>query len=168
MELLTKLGINWQLLVAQVVNFLIVLSVLGYFLYRPILNLLDARTERIRKAMEDAKRIENEMKELEARRAEEMKKLDRESGEYFDRVRKQAAVLQEEMLAAAKKEAEATLANALKRIDEERRLMMEEVLRTVNGVVIRMTEKLLTREFTPADQERIARSLVAELPAMLR
>lgn len=167
MELLAKLGINWQLLIAQVVNFLIVVGVLGFFLYKPILNLLDARTERIRKAMEDAKHIENEMKELEARREEEMKKLDRESGEYFERIRKQAVVLQEEMLASAKKEAEATLKNALKRIDEERRLMMEEVLRTVNSVVIRMTEKLLEREFTPADQERIARSLVAELPKMV-
>lgn len=168
MELLTKLGINWQLLIAQIINFLIVVGVLGFFLYKPILNLLDTRTEKIRKAMEDAKRIENEMKDLEARRQEEMKRLDRESGEYFERIRKQAVVLQEEMLATAKKEAEATLQGALKRIDEERRLMMEEVLRTVNSVVIRMTEKLLTREFTPADQERIAKSLVAELPTMLQ
>lgn len=167
MELLTKLGINWQLLIAQIVNFLIVVGVLGFFLYKPILNLLDARAERIRKAMEDAKRIENQMAEMNKIREEELKKLDRESGEYFERVRKQADALREELLASAKKEAEVTLQNALKRIDEERRLMMEEVLRTVNSVVIRMTEKLLTREFSPADQERIARSLVAELPKMV-
>jgi len=168
MELLEKLGINWQLLIAQIVNFLIVLGVLGYFLYRPILNLLDARTEKIRKAMEDAKKIENQMTEMNKIREEELKKLDRESGEYFDRVRKQTQILQEEMLAGAKKEAEATLANALKRIDEERRSMMEEAMRTVNTVVIRMTEKLLEREFSPADQERISRSLLAELPTLVK
>ena len=55
MELLTKLGINWQLLLAQIVNFLIVLGVLGIFVYKPILNLLDARSERIRKSMDDVK-----------------------------------------------------------------------------------------------------------------
>jgi len=168
MELLTKLGINWQLLIAQIVNFLIVLGVLGYFLYRPILNLLDARTEKIRKAMEDAKKIENQMVEMNKIREEELKKLDRESGEYFERVRKQAATMHEELLTAAKKEADATLSNALKRIDEERITMMEEALRTVNTVVIRMTEKLLEREFSPADQERIAKSLIAELPKLTR
>jgi F-type H+-transporting ATPase subunit b len=168
MELLAKLGINWQLLIAQIVNFAIVVGVLGFFIYKPILNLLDSRTERIRKAMEDAKHVENQMKEMEALRLEEMKKLDKESGAYFERVRKQADVLQEEILANAKKEAEGILQNALRRIDEERRAMMEDVMKTVNTVVIAMTEKILEREFTPADQERIAKNLVAELPKNLK
>jgi len=168
MELLTKLGINWELLIAQIVNFLIVVGVLGFFLYKPILNLLDARTEKIRKSMEDAKRLENQAKELDALRQEELKRLDQESGAYFERVRKQAEVLQEEILTNAKKEAETILQNAMRRIDEERRLMMEDVLRTVNTVVVRMTEKILEREFSSADQERIAKTLVAELPKTLR
>lgn len=168
MELLTKLGINWELLIAQIVNFLIVVGVLGFFLYKPILNLLDARTEKIRKSMEDAKRLENQAKELDALRQEELKRLDQESGAYFERVRKQAEVLQEEILTNAKKEAETILQNAMRRIDEERRLMMEDVLRTVNTVVVRMTEKILEREFSSADQERIAKTLVAELPQTLR
>lgn len=168
MELLAKLGINWQLLIAQVVNFMIVLGVLGFFIYKPILNLLDSRAERIRKAMEDAKKVENQMQDLEKMRLEEMKKLDQESGAYFERVRKQADQLQEEILTNAKKEAEGILQNAMRRIDEERRLMMEDVLKTVNKVVISMTEKILDREFSPADQERITKSLVADLPKHVR
>ncbi|MDD5623181.1 MAG: F0F1 ATP synthase subunit B [Candidatus Peribacteraceae bacterium] len=168
MELLVKLGINWQLLIAQIVNFLIVLGVLGYFLYKPILALLDARTERIRKAMEDAKHIENQMKEMEQLRFEEMKKIDAESGAYFERMRKQAETMQEEILKGAKKEADSILQSASRRIEDERRSMMEEVLKTVNKVVIAMTEKLLEREFTSADQERIAKQLVAELPKTMR
>jgi len=168
MELLTKLGINWQLLAAQIVNFLIVMGVLGYFLYRPILNLLDSRTERIRKAMEEAKHIENQAQEMAKVREAEMKRLDKESGEHFDRIRKEALELQAQMHATAKKEADAMIQNALKRIDEERRIMMEDVMKTVNAVIVRMTEKLLEREFTPADQKRIQDQLVADLPKMVR
>ena len=168
MELLAKLGINWELLLAQIVNFLIVVGVLGYFVYKPILNLLDSRTERIRKSVEDARKIENQVKEMEALRTEEMKKLDAESGAYFERVRKQADALQEEILLNAKKEAEGILQNAMRRIDEERRLMMEDVLKTVNKVVLSMTEKILDREFSAADQERITKSLVADLPKHVR
>ena len=167
MELLAKLGINWQLLIAQIVNFAIVVGVLGFFVYKPILNLLDSRADRIRKAMEDAKKVENQMQEMEKMRLEEMKKLDAESGAYFERVRRQANEMQEQLLGAAKKESEAILAGGLKRIDEERRLMMEEVMKTVNKVVIAMTEKILDREFTPADQERIMKNLTADLPKKL-
>lgn len=168
MELLVKLGINWQLLAAQVVNFLIVLGVLGFFVYKPFLNLLDSRAERIRKAMEDAKRIENQMKEFEAVRQEELKKIDAESGAYFERVRKQAEALQEEILENARKEAQAVLDQALRRIDEERRAMMDEAMKTLSKVIVSMTEKILEREFSPADQERIVKSLSAELPKTLR
>ena len=168
MELLTKLGINWQLLLAQIVNFAIVVGVLSFFLYKPLLNLIDTRRERIRKAMEDAQRIENQAKEMEELRQQHLQKLDAESGAYFERVRKQADALQEEILLNAKKEAEGILQNAMRRIDEERRLMMEDVLKTVNKVVLSMTEKILDREFSAADQERITKSLVADLPKHVR
>ena len=72
---------------------MIVLGVLGFFIYKPILNLLDSRAERIRKAMEDAKKVENQMQDLDKMRLEEMKKLDAESGAYFERVRRQRAAV---------------------------------------------------------------------------
>lgn len=167
-QLLEKLGINWGLLIAQIVNFMIVLGLLSYFVYRPFLNLLDARRERVRKAMEDSKRIEDQMKEFEALRLEEMKKLDREGGEYLDKMRRKADELQEQMIATATKEAEAIVANAHKRAEDERKKMFEEVMKTVHTVVIRMTEKILEREFSDADQKRIMASLEDSLPTMLK
>ena len=76
MELLSKLGIDWKLLLAQVVNFGILLGVLTVFVYRPLLDLLDARRERIAKAMEDAGRIEGQKKEMEQIRITELQKID--------------------------------------------------------------------------------------------
>ncbi len=167
-QLLEKLGINWGLLLAQIVNFLIVLGVLSYFVYRPFLTLLDTRRERVRKSMEDAKRIEDRMKEFESLRAEELKKIDRESGESLDKMRRKAEELQQQMIATATKEAESIVENARKRAEEERKKMMDEVMRTVHTVVIRMTETILDREFSAADQKRILASLEESLPAMLR
>ncbi|KKW38387.1 ATP synthase F0 subunit B [Candidatus Peribacteria bacterium RIFOXYC2_FULL_55_14] len=167
MELLTKLGINWQLLLAQIVNFAIVVGVLSFFLYKPLLNLIDTRRERIRKAMEDAQRIENQAKEMEELRQQHLQKLDAESGVLFEQARKQAEVIQKELIASAKKEAEHMLEMASKRAEEERRLMLEEVLKTVHRVVLTMTEKILEREFGEADQKRITESLVRELPSLM-
>ncbi len=166
-QLLGKLGVNWNLLLAQVINFMLVLGVLSYFIYRPFLDLLDKRRARIQKAMDDAARIENQMQEFEVMKAEQQKKLDRESGEYLEAMRHKAQELQEEMVATATREAETIVQNAHKRAEEERRKMLDEVMKTVNMVVIRMTEKILEREFTEQDQKRIAESLQKELPSLL-
>ena len=167
MELLTKLGINWQLLIAQIVNFLIVVGVLGYFVYKPILNLLDTRSERIRKSVEEAKRIEGMAKEMEEIRQRELKKLDTETGALFEQARKQVTAMQEEMIAAAKKEVDRMLEGAKKRIEEERRTMLADVMKTVHSVVLKMTEKILQREFSPSDQKRITDTLVTDLPRLV-
>jgi len=55
-QLLSAFGINWMLLVAQAVNFGIVLLALWYFLYKPVLAILAKRQEVVAKGVEDAQR----------------------------------------------------------------------------------------------------------------
>jgi len=51
-ELFHALGIEWPILIAQVVNFAILLVVLWKFVYTPVMRLLDARREGVLKAIE--------------------------------------------------------------------------------------------------------------------
>ncbi len=52
--LLDAFGINGSLLLAQAVNFGILLIALSYFLYKPILNMLDARQKKVAQGVQDA------------------------------------------------------------------------------------------------------------------
>ena len=149
-QLLEKLGINWSLLIAQIVNFMIVLGVLSYFIYRPFLDLLDKRRERIQKSMDDAARIEHQMQEFEAMRLEEMKKLDRESGAYLEQMRRKAGELQEEMIATAAKEAESIVANAHKRAEEERRRQLTKLLAEIEKRIHDENARPKKRYLSPA------------------
>jgi F-type H+-transporting ATPase subunit b len=70
-DLLTSFGIDWRLLIMQIVNFGVLLAVLTYFLYRPILNVLDERRKKIEQGVKDAsdakhklENAENEVKEI--------------------------------------------------------------------------------------------------------
>ena len=49
-----ELGLNVPVLVAQLVNFFLLLVILRLFLYRPILDMLDRRSQRIREGVEAA------------------------------------------------------------------------------------------------------------------
>ena len=55
MEIFSKLGIDWRLLLAQVVNFLILLFVLRRFAYTPMLRFLEKRKNRIEKGLKEGK-----------------------------------------------------------------------------------------------------------------
>ncbi|MFA5998066.1 MAG: ATP synthase F0 subunit B [Candidatus Paceibacterota bacterium] len=53
-QLFDAFGINWSLLIAQAVNFAIVLVALWYFLYKPVMAVLDKRQKVVAKGVEDA------------------------------------------------------------------------------------------------------------------
>jgi F-type H+-transporting ATPase subunit b len=53
-QLFDAFGINWSLLIAQAVNFGIVLVALWYFLYKPVMTMLSKRQEIVAKGVEDA------------------------------------------------------------------------------------------------------------------
>lgn len=57
-QLLDAFGINWSLLLAQAVNFAIVLVALRYFLYKPVLTMLENRRALVAKGVEDAKQAQ--------------------------------------------------------------------------------------------------------------
>lgn len=57
-ELFSAFGVNWSLLIAQAVNFAIVLVALWYFLYKPVLKVLEDRRQVVAKGVEDAAKSE--------------------------------------------------------------------------------------------------------------
>src|SRR6185436_10982620 len=79
-ELFAAFGINWKLLAIQAINFGLLISALTYFLYKPILGIIDERQKKIAegvrtadlasKKLEDAKSESERMVGAGAREAE--------------------------------------------------------------------------------------------------
>lgn len=168
MELLSKLGIDWKLLLAQILNFAILLGVLTFFVYRPLLDLIDARRERIRKAMEDAKKIEEQKGELARIREEALRRTDFECGALLEKTKREAEKAKTDILESAKREVAQMLEKGKEQLEEERANVFMDVQRTLAQTIVRMTEKILEREFSPSDQRRLVSSLVKDIPRLLQ
>ncbi len=168
MELLAKLGLDWGVMLAQLINFGVLIVALSYFVYKPVLRVIDDRRERVRKSMEDAKAIENQKREIDQFKVEQFRKIDEECGKFLETAKTQAENARKEILAGAEKEAAAILAKARQQLDEERNRMVGDVQTTLASVIVRMTEKILEREFSGTDQQRLIGSVQKELPAMLK
>lgn len=103
-SLLTNLGINWRLLIAQGVNFLLLVILLTYFLYKPLVKLLNERRVRIEGGLRDADLAEKKLGEIEVLKKEEILKGER------------AALV---IIENANKDGQINRANIIKRAEED-------------------------------------------------
>lgn len=168
MELIAKLGLDWKILLAQLVNFALLFGVLSWLVYKPILRVLDDRRERVRKAMEDAKAIENQKREIDQFKLEQFKKIDAECGKFLEAAKTQAEATKKEIITAAEQEAAGILDKAKQQIADDRKRLMTEAQNTLAALIIRITEKILEREFSPADQKRLITQLQKDLPSLVK
>lgn len=97
------LGLNWNGLIWQTINFIVLLVLLRLFLYKPVVSMLDARAQRVRESMEQADQ---------ARRAAEQAEADRQS--LLAETRREA----EQIRARADEQAKRILADAESRAHE--------------------------------------------------
>src|SRR5512133_960681 len=99
--------IDWFTVLAQVVNFLILVWLLKRFLYRPILDAIDAREKRIAKELADA-----DAKKAEAQKERDAfwhknEAFDRERAALFGKVTDEAKAERQRLLDDARQAADA-------------------------------------------------------------
>ena len=167
MEVLSTLGIDWALLLAQIINFGIILFILTKFVYRPVLNLIDKRRQLVEQSMRDVEAIEVQKRDAEKARKERLARADQEAGLILERAKADADQVKKEIVTAAEREVDNLRQRGKKELEDERARVYGEVQEQMTKAALAMTEKILQREFSPADQKRLLTTLEKELPALL-
>lgn len=142
-ELVKTFHIDASLLLAQFVNFTIVLLVLYKFAYKPILKTLNDRTGRIEKGLQDAEDAQNKLAEMEKKEKEVLAKAKEEGQKIIIAAEAMAAKNKEELIGEAKNQADKILVEAAKKLEEEKSKMIASVRSEVAGLVVMATEKIL-------------------------
>lgn len=155
MELLTKLGIDWRLLIAQLVNFLILVFILYKFLYKPVLGLLENRKEKIEKGLRDALRLGEELEKTKELQTEEIKKAKREAMGIVEEAEKRALLAAEETKTITKTEVEKLITAAKNQIIGEKEKMMNEVRKEAAALVVAAAEKVVGKVIDVKSQQKL-------------
>ena len=119
-ELIRKLGIDWKLLVAQIVNFVILLFLLKKFLYKPLINLMNKRREKIIEGLEKAKKGEEEFVKIAELREKELAKIQKEAEGLIQKAKEIGDKKQQEILKEAEEKTKKIIEDAKGRIEIER------------------------------------------------
>lgn len=142
MEALANLGIDWKLLTAQMVNFVVLLLVLKHFAYQPMLKLLDDRSAKIEKGLRDAEEAGVKLRAIEAKEAEVLAGARAEAKQMLidvDEVARKRDILK---LAETETRIEKLLSDAELKINTDRVRMIEEAKRELADIVMLAVEKI--------------------------
>ncbi len=157
------LGIEWPLLISQLVNFLILIVLLRMFLYQPILNMLAARKERIVQSMKDAERVSAAAREAEADKAKVLDEARREVQEIRAQATRDAEKIAQDVRSRAEQEATEIRMKAQVEAQKQVELALADANKQIADLAIMATEKLLGRELAnKAEQQRFVAEFLAD------
>jgi F-type H+-transporting ATPase subunit b len=138
--------IDWKIMIAQAVNFGVVLVVFYLFALKPLKKVMSERSARIEKGLVDAKR-HSEILALTQKEADEITSKARlEAHEIFQSGKNDAEEKKADMIRIAQEEVNRMVEQGKKSLEAEKNKMMEEVKKEVVYLVVRATEKLLEDE----------------------
>lgn len=131
-------------LVAQIVNFLILVLLLRRFLYRPIVRTMKERELRIANELEEAARKEEEARR-EARQCHAEKvELEDSRGEMLSRAQEEAAELKRELVRDARQEVEESKARWSLAVHKEKQTFLDNLRQRAGAEVYAISRQVIT------------------------
>lgn len=161
-DIFSALGIDWKLLILQIVAFIILVWLLGKFVYPWLMKSVDERQKNIEEAARAAKKAQDSAAESEAETAQLLAEARKEAAQIIETAKLEATDMVATSEAKAKASAEKIVADAQaqisKDIDKARRELHDETI----ALVSLATEKLIRQKLDKKADETLIVELLKE------
>lgn len=158
--------IDWFTVGAQALNFLLLIWLLKRFLYKPVLDAIDAREKKIAARIADAEQREKQAQQEQADFQRKNAAIDQQRADLLRKVAEEAEVERTNLMEAAKKAADALSTQRNEALRNESRDLASAIQRRTRGEVFAITRSTL-KDLASADlEERMCHVLIGRLQAM--
>ena len=158
--------IDWFTVAAQVINFLILVWLLKRFLYRPILDAIDAREERIAAELADADATRAEARkerdELQRRNAA----FEQQRATLLSQATDEAKAERQRLLDEARQAADTLSAKRMQTLSNDSHQLNQAIRRRTQAEVFAIARKALTDLAAASLEERMAEVFIRRLRAL--
>jgi F-type H+-transporting ATPase subunit b len=163
MEALGKLGINGWLLIAQIVNFAILLGVLYYFLYKPILKLFKDRSTRIDEGLKNAEKLKTDAAESEQRQKVVLDDARKEAHRIVEQGTKLSDDEKRKILELAHEESRKIVERTMKEINAEKQNIMTEIKKEVGEMVVNLSLDMIKKQLDEKTQKELLSQAIKDV-----
>ncbi len=157
-----ELGLNVPVLVAQLVNFFLLLVLLRLFLYKPILEMLDRRAQRIREGVEAADQSKEQASEAEAEVAKQIDEARQQGQALVAQAQEASARIQDEAQSQARQETDTMLERARSEIQLERDQAIAELRSEFADLTVSAAEKVIGQSLDRQAHQRLIDEVLTE------
>jgi F-type H+-transporting ATPase subunit b len=160
---LAAFGLDLGVLVAQIVNFFLLLALLSLLLYRPVTKMLHERSERIAKGLADAAEAENRAAQADADYRKRLEEARREAQAIVAQAKEAADKERQAILGSAQAEAEQLRARAAEEIERERQEALAALQGQVADLALQAASQVLGHAVDSAEQRRLVQDFISHL-----
>ncbi len=157
-----ELGLNLPVLVAQLVNFFLLLVLLRIFLYKPILEMLDRRKQRIQEGEQAAEQSKEQASQAEADVATQIEEARQQSQALVAQAQEASNRIQEDSRNQAKQEADLLLERARNEIQLERDQAVAVLRSEFADLTVSAAEKVIGQSLDRQAHQRLIDEVLAE------
>lgn len=157
------LGLDVKLILAQIVNFALLLWLLKKYLYRPIIDVLEKRRAKIEADLQKSGEIEKRLEEVEKERDQQRQTNREEAQELLKKSRDQAEAMKVKILTGAREQAETEVKKATEQIKAREEQILKDLRRQIAGLVVAATGKLIQAELDETKQHRLVEKILIDL-----
>lgn len=160
------MSIDWITVAAQIANFLVLVWLLRRFLYRPILDGIDAREAEIKNRMQEAVLAKEKAQAAEQEHLDQVRALNAKQSDMAEAVRQDAETQRDALLDEARKRLEKERVAWAVHLEEERHKYAAKLQYAGGGALLSLTRKALSDLADETLEGRIAHNLAKRIEPM--
>ena len=150
-------------ILAQMLNFFILVWILARFVYKPLVSMMQERKERIAKDLADAQAARNEAEQFKADYAAQIANARQEAQQIVEKAVQQAEATTREQLAAAREQIEREKERARQDIVNERDRAMNNLRNEVISLSVAMATKVVAKDMDSETNTKLIEDAIAKL-----
>ncbi len=134
---------DWFTIIAQVINFLILMWLLKRFLYKPVLDAIDAREQRISTLLKETKASQQESAEQQSNLTQKNATFETEKTVLFEQVKTKVAAEQKQLLDKAAKDVATQRGQWLQALKNEQHALDQTINQRTRSEVLNVARRAL-------------------------
>ena len=151
------------LFIWTILTFLVLVALLTKFAWKPLLQMLDARQDAIKKSLADAETAKRELERLQEESSQIIRKARVEAESIVSKSWSDAEKLREEMKVKAKAEADAIVKESQRQIEIETGRALRQIRSEVADLSIAIASKVIQRNVSKEDNDRLIQDTLKQI-----
>jgi F-type H+-transporting ATPase subunit b len=159
-SLISTFHIDVKLIIAQLVNFAVVFSVLYFFAFKPLVKIMTDRSEKIDKSLKDADEIEKRLALTEKEQSEIISAAKKQASLIIEEADKRGEERRNELITKAKEDIGQVINAEREKMAREKGETLKEIKKEVASLVVMTVEKLLNEKMNSEKDQELIKKLV--------